>query len=113
MSLAYGLNTETRPSEAVAWGARLIWPNDLVHDRQSWDGGADGDADREALMTWLNSGVLRLALDRLASMAREHELRPDENREVPLIEDLTGVVVANPNRSHGYVYVAAWLLPTR
>jgi hypothetical protein len=42
-------------------------------------------------------------------MADCYELRPSEDREVTLYEDETGVVKANPQGSHGYLYVAAWL----
>jgi hypothetical protein len=105
MSLAYGLRTA--PEDRPAWGARLIWPNDLVHDRQDMTG---SDAERARLRGWLNDdGVLRAALAEARRQAKAYELRADENREVVLYEDRWGIVKANPQGSHGYLYVAAWL----
>jgi hypothetical protein len=103
-SLAFGLRAIPE-GVAPAWGARLIWPDDLLHDRTSW---LDGEHDVD-LMTWLNGGALRSALTEARRMADSYELRPSEDREVTLFEDETGVVKANPQCSHGYLYVAAWL----
>jgi hypothetical protein len=114
LRLAYGLNTDTIPAHARAiWGARLIWPNDLVHDRTSWDMQPDAEPDRQALQNWLNEGALRWTLERLANIGGHYEggLQASEVREIVLYDDDRGVIVANPNASHGYLYVAAWLKP--
>jgi len=91
----------------AAWGARLIYPSDLVYDRQ--DTQYNGDGDRavavKELHDWLNGGVLRSVLDRLDT----RELRSNEERELVLYDDERGTVVGNPNGSYGYVYVAAWM----
>lgn len=104
MSLAYGLRTA--PEDRPAWGARLIWPSDLVHDRQDLSGPRP---DAEVLTAWLNDGPLREALREAKRLALAYELRPADNREVVLYEDDRGIVKANPQGSHGYLYVAAWL----
>jgi hypothetical protein len=105
-TLSFGLRTA--PVDRPVWGARLIWPGDLVHDRTSTLG---EDVELQALMAWLNAGPLSEAL-RCARLKRDAEgnyLRPDEDREVTLYEDERGIVRANPQGSHGYLYVAAWL----
>lgn len=103
LRLAFGMNGI--PADVTtAWGARLIWPNDLVHDRQDLSGPVKG-----LLAQWLNGGALRVALDNAARLASSHELRSSENREVTLYEDNRGVIKANPQSSFGYLYVAAWL----
>jgi len=102
LKLTYGLRN--LPADVTsAWGARLIWPNDLVHDRQDLKG-----EDTKALIDWLNGGALRVALDNAARLARS-ELAPSEDREVVLYEDERGVIKGNPQASHGYLYVAGWL----
>ena len=89
----------------AVWGARLIYPADLVWDRQ--DNDYTGDGDREAalkqLHEWLNRGALNAALKAC------HRFRSDEQRHAVLHEDERGIIVGNPNASYGYVYVAAWL----
>ena len=94
------------PDVTCAWGARLIWPNDLVHDRQDLVG---SDPTRSDLIAWLNDGPLRSALDEAAKLAREYVLSPGDDNTVTLYEDERGLVRANPQGSHGYLYVAAWL----
>jgi hypothetical protein len=104
--LAFGLRQI--PDDVVTcWGARLIWPCDLLHDRQDLVGRSE--EDRLALQFWLNGGALRSALTEARERATDHLLRQDEDREVTLFEDETGVVKANPQSSYGYLYVAAWL----
>jgi hypothetical protein len=101
LSLAFGLRAI--PSGVrTAWGARLIWPADLVHDRQDLKG-----PDADDLRAWLNAGPLGIALARM----REDRagLIPSESRTITLYEDETGVIKADPQGSHGYLYVAAWL----
>lgn len=104
--LAFGLRHHPEDLTAV-WGARLIWPNDLVHDRQ--DLISIDDEAKAALVAWLNGGALKAALTAAAEQARAYDLRPTEDRETTLYEDESGVVKANPQASHGYLYVAAWL----
>lgn len=83
-----------------AWGARWIWPNDVVWDRQDLKG-----SDIEPLKDWLNGGALNAA----RIEAAQNTLHQDEDRTVVLFEDDDGVIVGNPQSSYGYLYVAAWL----
>ena len=101
MGLDFGYNAGLPDGVKAAWGARFIFPNDLLHDRTGIFGDTD---DKKALIEWLNSGALRKARD-----AAPAGLFPNETREVVLYDDDTGTVVANPNGSYGYLYVAAWL----
>lgn len=106
LRLAFGCVKALPGGTTTAWGARLIYPNDLVYDRQDLKG-----PDAEILKAWLNGvpsgqGALRQALD----AARSHrELDPTKDVTVTLYEDEDGIVVGNPQASYGYLYVAAWL----
>jgi len=105
-SLGFGLRQI--PDDVVTcWGARLIWPNSLVWDRQDIVG---PEPDRHELTTWLNGGALNAALNEAYRMAgSSRELEQHDDRVVTLYEDDKGVVKANPQGSHGYLYVAGWL----
>jgi hypothetical protein len=102
--LAFGLRSGLPENAHTAWGARLIWPNDLVWDRQDVQGKAATE-----LRDWLNHGHLRQALDRAADLSRTHELRSSDDKLVILHETDDGVIAANPQASFGYLYVGAWL----
>jgi hypothetical protein len=101
--LAFGLR-DIPADVTSAWGARLIYPNDLLHDRQDLVGPRSDE-----LAAWLNSGALHEAREALAS----RPVRQDEDRQVTVYEDAVGVIVANPQASHGHVYVAAWFKEER
>jgi hypothetical protein len=106
LKLGFGCTKALPEGVTTAWGARWIWPNDLVWDRQDLKG-PNGDA----LKDWLNAGALNAA--RSASPV---DLDPTKDRTAVLFEDETGVIVGNPQGSYGYLYVAAWLkadVPTR
>lgn len=104
--LAFGLNG-VAPDGVTVWGARLIWPNDLVWDRMD----CIGD-DRKPLADWLSSGAEVEMRDRLARLSHDDPTwTPRTNETRVIYDDGRGVVVANPRSSGGYVYVAAWLGP--
>lgn len=103
---AFGLRSGLPDDGRALWGARLIWPDDLVWDRQGLTGTEPGTTN---LQTWLNGGALRAALGYARLLADRYELRGSEDRTVTLYEDETGMVRGNPQNSHGYLYVAAWL----
>jgi hypothetical protein len=102
LKLGYGLRNI--PADVTtAWGARWIWPNDMVHNRQDLQG-----PDKDKLIAWLNGGAIAAARVAAPSLI-QIGLSPREDREVVLYEDERGVIKANPQGSHGYLYVAAWL----
>lgn len=112
-TLAYGYRRFPEGVRAV-WGARLIEPNDLLHDRQ--DLVADDDSSKADLIDWLNGetrgqGALARALERLARHGFTDgcpELQ-QRDEEFPVYEDERGKIVGNTQASYGYVYVAGWL----
>lgn len=105
-TLEFGLYPAVPAAAAAAWGARLIYPDDLVFNRQSCVG---EHYDRQALSNWLNAGAIKTAL-KTARQADERWLLSRTGRQqVILHRDEQGVIVACPNASCGYLYVAAWL----
>jgi hypothetical protein len=109
MKLEFGLSAAIPEAVTTAWGARLIFPDDLLFDRQDMHGD-----DVPALRGWLNGagssvGALRRALAEARRLADRYKLTRDGRQTVTLFRDKTGVVVACPNASAGYLYVAAWL----
>jgi hypothetical protein len=90
----------------AAWGARWIWPCDQLYDRQSDFGEAP---EIDALFAWLNGGAVKKAMVEAERLALNFHLRQSDKKEVVLYEDERGRIVANPNGSYGYLYVAAWL----
>lgn len=104
-ALSFGLGAAVPDAVSTAWGARLIYPDDLVFDRQDMRGD-----DRAPLVAWLNdAGALRKALEASRALADRYKLSRDGAQQVTLYRDDTGVIVACPNSSHGYLYVAGWL----
>lgn len=103
--LMYGRKTHPDNLRAV-WGARLIWPDQLVHDRQ--DLVAVDDESREALMHWLNNGGIANALQKLRT-PYTLGLKATTDNEVVIYEDESGKIIGSAQSSHGYVYVAGWL----
>lgn len=108
MNLAFGMR-DIPDDITTAWGARWIWPADLVHNRQDMTG---DETSRRQLEQWLNGHALTAARDCARRLARDWELTPRDDREVVLYEDEDGIIKANPQASHGYLYVAAWMKPT-
>ena len=112
LKIAFG--RMTYPDDAAAvWGARLIWPNDLLHDRQ--DLAARSDADKQALVEWLDGTPTGTgAIYQMREALRDPYklgISPGTRYEIELnlYEDERGKIVGSPQGSHGYVYVAGWL----
>jgi hypothetical protein len=108
MKLAFGYGVGVPEDVKTAWGARLIAPNDLLHDRQ--DLVAENDEAKTELITWLNGetrgeGAIQKALDWL----NEHHYSFPDGEEFTVFEDERGKIIGNTNKSGGYVYVAGWL----
>lgn len=107
-TLGFGLR-DLPDDLTCAWGARWIWPDDVVWDRQDVFGSV---SDRNDLVMWLNGGALAGAREQARSLASGHVLSPRDDNTVTLFEDERGIVRGNPQGSHGYLYVAAWLKPS-
>ena len=113
LQLGWGASAYVPEGAPAAWGARLIYPNDLVWDRQDMQG---EPSHRAALSAWLNGtdthaeiGALRLALDKATELDLLGGIRGSMNTMVVLHDDTAGRIVGNPNASYGYLYVAGWL----
>jgi hypothetical protein len=107
-ALAYGLNEEVPTTANAAWGARWIFPDDMLSDRQDFAGMDTPDGQK--LKNWLNgNGKKAGALHKSKIAARKSDLMRSESRVVVLFEDETGIIKGNPRSSHGYLYVCAYL----
>lgn len=108
LSLPYGATRSLPANVRVAWGARLIFPADLLWDRQGCAGGEDGCAERSELLAWLSAGAGDAARAEARRLARDGWTSRDDDTRV-LYDDGVGRIVGNPQGSGGYLYVAAWL----
>jgi hypothetical protein len=114
LELHFGRDTYPDDVQA-AWGARLIWPNDLVYNRQDLDGHTSEAKD--ALIAWLNGpGGGDGAIGKMRAILSDTDKRfeigitsASQEKEVVIYEDEVGKIVGSPQGSHGYVYVAGWL----
>lgn len=105
LKLQFGLNGAAPRGIRALWGARWIFPSDMVMDKVSLVGQSP---DRERLEAWVKMRLMR-ARAAAQSLAAQGQLSPRGQETIVLVEDDTGVLVGNPNRSHGYLYTAAWL----
>lgn len=114
LALHFGRNTYPDDVRAV-WGGRLIFPADLVWDRQ--DLASRDEKSRHDLITWLNGknhdGAIAKMRDCLADAGwRAHNgVWPDMKfeQEVVIYEDEQGKIVGSAQGSSGYMYVCGWL----
>jgi hypothetical protein len=110
LELAFGRRTHPDNVRAV-WGARLIFPNDLVWNRQ--DVQSESDEAKDELVAWLNGpghgdGALSKALLMLRNPG-ELGLTSSGDNEVVIYEDEDGKIIGSAQKSYGYLYCAAWL----
>jgi hypothetical protein len=86
------------------WSARAIFhaPDgiDLVHDRIDHEG---DKAEVKALCKWLDTKGLKMLKEQL----RKEGVQGSEFHEVR-IEGDGHVLIANPRKSYGYLYLGAW-----
>jgi|SRR5215472_3475777 len=106
LSFEFGLGRAVPDAVKNGWGARLIFPDDLLWDRRSMVG--DDMAERKALAEWLQAHWAT-AMDISRGAAKRGSLTKTGYEEVVLFKDEVGVIVACPQASGGYLYVAAWL----
>jgi len=98
----------------VWWGARAIYNGarekyqvDLLWDRQSMTGDVEKDAkERTALFDWIN----KKGLKGLRRQVKEEAVYPGDNILITF-EEGGYIINANPNRSHGYLYICAYKKP--
>jgi hypothetical protein len=111
MTLTFGRRSHPEGLPAV-WGARLIWPNDLVHNRQDLVS-TDDDA-KEALIHWLNTKGIREMqmvlgnIDTRFEKGIHRDMKFEE--EVVIVDDGIGKIIGSAQASGGNFYVAGWLV---
>lgn len=114
--MEFGIKPPT--GKHIRWSARAIFERgnradplslmriDIVWDRQQMEGGTE--QEREAFNQWIQVKGLPL----LRKLVKLDRLEPSENREISL--ELDGYrLVADPKRSHGYLYIGAWPIEDR
>ena len=103
--LKWGLQPD-RPC-VVAWGARAVWEPgggiQVFYDRQDVQPRTTGQAD--TLCAWL----LSFGFAGLKSKLAECRVQPDEDDTI-VVSDVHFRLIANPRRSHGYLYLCGMLL---
>ncbi len=109
ITLPFGCNKALPENCRIAWGARMIFPDDLLPDRQGCAGGEPGGPDRSMLLDWLGSGVGDEMRENAKALAGCYQMKPDSNETFLLYEDARGVVYGSPQGSYGYLYVCAYL----
>jgi hypothetical protein len=108
-TLGYGFKPALKHGPILAaWGARLIWPNDLVPNRTDAIG---EQADKDRLFALLNERAPQ-PKDYPAILARAG-ITTASNACVALYEDDEVLVMASPQGSHGYLYVTGVLKAPR
>lgn len=110
-TLAFGCSKALPENVEMAWGARLIFPDDLLWDRQAC---LDSDTYEKKhmkadLLTWLSAGAGDAARKEARILADDGMLRPSHDHTVTLYTDDRGTVRGSPQGSYGYLYIAAWL----
>jgi hypothetical protein len=102
--LAFGHKWDDVPAVKAAWGARLIFPNDVVWDRTD---AAGDDTAKAALLDYLRTTVGTKPFDTAYDL--RYTMKMDADRAFTLYEDDTAKVVGHPHGNSGYLYVTAWL----
>src|SRR5437588_746154 len=91
--LKFGLRDAAPATAEAVWGARWIWPDDQLHDRQDCIG---DDAARAAVLAWLNETARGKPREEARRLAGSWELGAGMDKQVTLYEDDQGIVVGNP-----------------
>jgi hypothetical protein len=113
MQLGFGRSRGVPEGITTAWGARLIAPDDLLHDRQ--DLVADSPEAKAELIEWLNGDTPgNGAITKMREWLRDNYFQLGQNDdELVLYNDIDGMIIGSTQGSGGYVYVAGWLKPGR
>lgn len=102
LNLSFGLREYPDNLNSV-WGARWIYPDDQVWDRQDFAGIETEDGKK--LKEWLDTIGIRKAMEK----ARRRLVSSNEDKTIVLYEDEVGIIKGNPQGSHGYMYVCGYL----
>jgi hypothetical protein len=105
-ALKFGLRDAVPADAQAAWGARLIYPDDVLADRSDCIG---SDQARRELLDYLREHVGARPWQRARELHNSGQLHPTDSNNLTLYEDERCIVVGNPHGGSGYLYVAAWL----
>lgn len=109
----FGLRPNVEPAPDLYWGGRAIFINpdnvSLVHDRQQFNNYESGCKKiREAMWTWIQEkGLPHLRAELVAQRVTTRD-----NRLVTVV-DRSHVIIADPRKSGGYLYLGVWRNETR
>ena len=109
LHLAWGCNRALPDGVRYAWGARMIAPADLLYNRTDFAGGEQGDEGRTALADWLSGGAGEAARQTARDLNLGIGTSGQSSDVYTLYRDEQGTIMGSPQRSYGYVYIAAWL----
>ena len=87
----------------TAWGARLIYPDDVVWDRQDATG-----PRKDELLAHLRDVVGDAPWRRARELDDKGAMSPRDELDWILYEDAQVRVIGNPHKSFGYLYVVAY-----
>ena len=108
-TLAFGYKRNIPEGVKALWGARAIYPNDVVWDRTDTVG---EQADKEDLLAWLNGEVEAEPWDAAMQMAASGWMTQDSEDEFVLYQDALGVGRRAARRGRcGYLFLHAYLRP--
>jgi hypothetical protein len=108
--LTFGYTRGVPPSVDTAWGCRaLVEQNGMVD--ALWDRVDLVGPDQTQLTEHLDHHVGTAWHERASELLRNGVMRTDRDEEFVLYEDSTVVIKGNTQRSHGYLYVCAYLRP--
>ena len=92
-TLAFGYKRNIPEGVKALWGARAIYPNDVVWDRTDTVG---EQADKEDLLAWLNGEVKTEPWDTAMQMAASGWMTQDSEDEFVLYQDALGAREGQP-----------------
>lgn len=107
--LTFGYTRGVPTHVGTAWGCRAIVEQSGMLD-VLWDRIALAGPDQVQLAEHLNQH-LDTACARASELLRTQVMRTDRDQEFVLYEDPSVVIKGNTQRSHGYLYLCAYLRP--
>jgi hypothetical protein len=103
ITLEWGHNAGLPRGVTSAWGARLLYPDDVLPDRVDYFGPREAEL-REYLRSHVGDEPWVMARKLSSSGA----MKQTSDMDFVLYEDAKVRIVGNPRRSYGYLYVCAY-----
>lgn len=109
MSYWFGLRPDVAPVPVLYWGARAIMPEvDIPYDRHQFNDYNGNQDERRALWYWIQT----TGIPRLREELNRQGVKANADVLVTVV-DHDRTIIANPRKSHGYLYIGAWNETTR